>query len=286
MLNKTLLTLLATVCATPLVLQYMTLRTDPSFRHEVDMQTDFHSAAPAARYDTPPVTAAANSNELPPVTAAAAQHNVTHLVSLLKESGLNTTVHIVFRAKTFFETACGIRDAFVRAGLAEPTIAIVTRTRPRRPTFADAEQLHLLLGAHAFMVLPASYIIYNLEQMGSKWMTPRYYTKMKSALAVAHFSQNGTAVLQHKLSPVPATYLPIYVPFNSSSSSCSTSSLSTAEIPDPSTRVDVGFYGSVHDRRKYIEKQLQSSGLTTNFKMGFDLWYVCMYACIYLSMYI
>jgi hypothetical protein len=268
MMNKILLALLATVCATPLVLQFMTQRTNSSVRHEVDMQTDFLSPATVATYETMPPTAAAQYN----VTAHLAQYNITHLISLLGESGLNTTVHIVFSAKTFFETACGIRDAFVRAGLTEPTIAIVTRKRPRRATFADAKQLHLLLGAHALMILPTSYIIYNLEQMESKWMTTRYYTKMKSALAVAHFSQNGTAVLQQKLSPVPATYLPIYVPFNSSNSSCSTSSLSTSGELRTSSHVDVGFYGSVHDRRKYIEKQLRSSGLTTDFRLGFDLW--------------
>jgi hypothetical protein len=257
MTKKILLTLFLATCIAPVVfLQFKSLRID--WFHEVETQTHLHSTATAAR-----------------------TYNVTYLTSLLGESGFNATVHIVFAGQTFTETAFGIRDAFVRAGLREPALAVVSKEEPRPKTFSDEKQLHLMLGAHGMASMPTSYIVYNLEQLSSPWMTDEYYNNMKQALAVAHFSQDGIALLQQKVAPVSVTYLPVYVPFNSSISSYSTSSLATAVVPRSSS-VDVGFYGSYHARRIYIEQQLQLAGLTTDFRMGYDLWSVPLGSATYL----
>jgi hypothetical protein len=274
--NKAIMLACMVACIVPVVfVQFIVMRrTDSAIQVELRTGIDSTATAAAVFNVTPsisPATAAATYNITPVISpaTAASSHNITSVINLLKESSFSTTVHIVFTARTFFETACGIRDAFVRAGLNEPTLTAVARTRLE--TFRDATQLHVLLGAHDFNTMPKSYIIYNLEQLNSQWMTRRYYTDMKNALAVAHFSQNGTAVLQQKLAAVPVIYFPIYVPFNSSSRSCSESSLSMAVVPSNGS-VDVGFYGSHHDRRLHIMKQLQSAGMTTDFRTGFDLW--------------
>jgi hypothetical protein len=181
------------------------------------------------------------------------------LQSMLLRAGLSPVVTIVYATLCFRETAEGLRDIIVKAGLPQPPIIEITQQQAAAPSLTDASTLHLVLGAHILTVLPRTYIVFNLEQMSSKWMTHRYMLMMSRALVVCDFSAANVQVLQQRLQSVFCCQLPLYVP-----------AVPAALPREPS--IDVLFYGCQNERRVQMLQLLQAEGLNCHFEMGYALW--------------
>jgi hypothetical protein len=181
------------------------------------------------------------------------------LQNMLQRAELNPVITIVYATLCFKETAEGLRDVLVKAGLPRPPVIEITEQQAAAPSFTDASTLHLILGVHILTVLPRTYIVFNLEQMSSRWITQRYMLMMSQALVVCDFSAANVQALQQRLQSVFCCQLPLYVP------------VAAAALPrEPS--LDVLFYGCQNERRALMLQLLQAEGLHCHFEMGYALW--------------
>ncbi|CAM9861051.1 unnamed protein product, partial [Discosporangium mesarthrocarpum] len=124
-------------------------------------------------------------------------HNVGHTLSahgLLKTVGLRNTVSIVFKGLCYEETSYGIRDALANIGVPSTVASVpdfaefdTTGGSHRhhsehnrqvggdwRTRYSDVNTLHIVLGAHLFQLLPPAYVIVQMEQLSSPWITGDY----------------------------------------------------------------------------------------------------------------
>ncbi len=123
----------------------------------------------------------------------------------------------------------------------------------------------IVFGAHLLnpqdaQLLPASTIVYNLEQIGqsSSWCSPTYLGPLKRC-QVWDYSARNIATLARVGVTGRATHVPIgYVP------------QLTRVKPSAVEDIDVLFYGSINERRAAIITQLQQSGL--NIQAGFGVY--------------
>jgi hypothetical protein len=181
------------------------------------------------------------------------------LQNMLQRAGLNSVITIVYATLCFKETAEGTRDAIIKAGLPRPPVVEITQQQAAAPSFTDASTLHLVLGAHILTVLPRTYIVFNLEQLSSRWITKRYMLMMSRALVVCDFSAANVQALQRKLPKVFCCKLPLYVPV-------------AAAAPPQEPSFDVLFYGCENERRVLMLQLLQAEGLQCHFELGYALW--------------
>jgi hypothetical protein len=106
--------------------------------------------------------------------------------------------------------------------------------------------------------VPATTIIYNLEQAGSSntWFSPSYRSLL-ARCPVWDYSRRNIAALARSGMAQPATYVPVgYMP-------------QLTRIPAAAEQdIDVLFYGSVNDRRAAVIQQLKDMGLNAQAIFG------------------
>jgi hypothetical protein len=176
----------------------------------------------------------------------------------LQRAGFSPGISIVYATLCFKETAEGLRDVIVRAGLPQPIVVEITQLEDELgpPSFTDAATLHIILGAHLLTVLPRprTYIVFNMEQLSSRAIDYKYMLMLSSALVVCDTSPANVQVLQQRLQSVFCCQVPLYVP-----------AVPAALLREPN--FDVLFYGSWHERRKDMLDLLEAEGLECRFIM-------------------
>lgn len=120
---------------------------------------------------------------------------------------------------------------------------------------------NIVLGAHLLeeevaMGLPASTVIYNLEQLGAAWLPP-WYLALAARFAVWDYAAANLAVWRavpcvRPPQLVEVAYMPVL------------SRIAPAPVQD----IDILFYGSMTERRREVLMQIEAAGLGLQYGFG------------------
>jgi len=156
-------------------------------------------------------------------------------------------------------------------------------------------RLHILLGANFMKFLPENFIVYQMEQKTSKWITPQYESTMRRAKCVWDFSPANVEHWQAK--GYTAAYVPLPVVTEtvietqqryqghplaalSNDSSPASAAADATEAPesvveqwDKTRPIDVLFYGAPNHHRAKIRKQLEEAAEGKDLKILFSMHY-------------
>lgn len=163
----------------------------------------------------------------------------------------------------FLEAALGLRDVLALLGL--PGVLVLHGTAARAP-WADRYfdvALWVLVGLTMMpseWALPCAYVVYQMEQLTSPWMTEQYVKGLAGALQVWDFAPKH--VESWRAMGLAASYVPLTPPL--------------AWLGDDGAEpqhVDVLFYGLRNDRRERLRDLLAASLSHRRicFALDFDL---------------
>ncbi|KAJ8599846.1 hypothetical protein CTAYLR_005595 [Chrysophaeum taylorii] len=159
----------------------------------------------------------------------------------------------------FLETAVALRDAFALIGW-PANLAAGTATCP----WDNSNDTWVIVGLTLVPLawpFPARYVVYQMEQLTSSWITERYVALATRALALWEFAPSHLDFWRGRL-PAPALFVPCSAPAEF---------LERPLCVDDS--IDVLFYGCHNDRREKIQRNIQASlpGRRIDFYLDFDL---------------
>lgn len=153
----------------------------------------------------------------------------------------------------FAEVAYGLRDVLGLIGWNAPVV--IGGTLWEGPIW-------ILIGATHFQeAYPKRYILYQMEQLSSSWITEHYLAAARQALAVWEFAPRHVDFWSHQ--GIECSYVPFSPP------------LAWSPTEEPRDQdIDVLFYGTGNDRRRAIQAQLEAKlpeATKISFFLNFDL---------------
>lgn len=156
----------------------------------------------------------------------------------------------------FLETALGLREAFALHGWAVPVYE-------GEAPWASSEAIWILVGLTlAPTPLPPRYVVYQMEQLTSPWITPGYLMQLASALDVWEFAPSHVPFWTAR--GLRSSFVPFSAP-----------SLWLTQPTSVGTDIDVLFYGSNNERRTRLRDSLTRAlaplGVGVHFYLNFDL---------------
>ena len=166
------------------------------------------------------------------------------------------TIAILYQSAVFDDIAQLIRKSIKhQTGI---TVSIVDRVYPS----LCKDTTYILLGANDLLLdeTPENYVVWQFEQMSSKWFEARYLEILRGAKAVLDYSQYNCEELQSRFG-IKAHFVPV-LPLGVGVGSGSTRNCNKT--------IDVLFCGSMNDRRKIIIDKLETKGLKVECRS--DLW--------------
>ena len=165
-------------------------------------------------------------------------------------------VMILYQSAVFDDIAQLIRESIRQQ--TGTTISIVNKPM----SVSDDKTVYILLGANDLLLdnMPVNYIVWQFEQLSSRWLTDETYLKiLRGAQKVLDYSQSNCKELQSKFG-IKARFVPV-LPMNSLDGSVSGSNNKT---------IDVLFCGTMNNRRRKIITELKTKGLKVECRS--DLW--------------
>ena len=147
-------------------------------------------------------------------------------------------VMILYQSAVFDDIAQLIRESIRQQ--TGTTISIVNKPM----SVSDDKTVYILLGANDLLLdnMPVNYIVWQFEQLSSRWLTDETYLKiLRGAQKVLDYSQSNCKELQSKFG-IKARFVPV-LPMNSLDGSVSGSNNKT---------IDVLFCGTMNNRRRKI----------------------------------
>ena len=166
----------------------------------------------------------------------------------------------------FLEAAEGLRSALRLLGVAA-RIDVGVEACP----WASDDELWVLVGATLLPGVapsdapwppPRRFVVYQMEQLGSAWLTPAYLALVSRADALWEFAPSHTP--RWAAAARRVAYVPLAPP-----------DLGPAPPPSPAPAADLLFYGCGNARRAALRDAcaalLAPRGFRVDFRLGFDL---------------
>jgi hypothetical protein len=169
-------------------------------------------------------------------------------------------LQIIYRFPVFKESAYGLQHALTQLYVTS-TVTEAPDDLESEPgwvhAFARLDVLFIVYGGHLFEQLPRRYILMQMEQLSSPYVTDKYLHSMTEALQVWDFSFYNAAVLRRRTNLGNAiSVIPAFV--------------RGMQTTDPGTcvaqSIDVLFYGHLNERREGILQRLQAANLTVRYE--------------------
>jgi hypothetical protein len=131
--------------------------------------------------------------------------------------------------------------------------------------FARLDVLFIVYGAHLFEQLPKRYILMQMEQLSSPYITDTYLHSMTEALHVWDFSHHNAHVLKRRANLQQSiSVIPVHIVDNSAAMPrMMQKGVSTTRQLQP---IDVLFYGHLNEHRASILDDLRSENLTVRYE--------------------
>jgi hypothetical protein len=179
---------------------------------------------------------------------------------LLTISQIALFTQIIYRFPVFKESAYGMQQALIQLHILS-TVTEAPDDFDTQPSwvhaFARQDVLFIVFGAHLFEQLPRRYILMQMEQLSSPYITDKYLHSMSEALHVWDFSYYNAAVLRRQTKLGNAiSVIPAFV--------------YSSRTTDPDTciaqSIDVLFYGHLNERRHNILQRLRAANLTVRYE--------------------
>eukprot|EP00953_Heterococcus_sp_UTEX-ZZ885_P005199 3277-Heterococcus_DN1.PRE.7 len=132
--------------------------------------------------------------------------------------------------------------------------------------FARQDVLFIVFGAHLFKQLPQRYILMQMEQLSSPYITDNYIDSMVRALYVWDFSYYNAHVLKRRAQLDQAiSVIPVH--FVNTAAAVATQGHTADEHSNaPLQSIDVLFYGHLNERRNEILQLLRAANLTVRYE--------------------
>jgi hypothetical protein len=160
----------------------------------------------------------------------------------------------------FKESAYGLQQALAQLHI-KSTVTEAPDDLDTEPSwvhaFARFDVLFIVFGAHLFEKLPRRYILMQMEQLCSPYITDKYLHSMTEALHVWDFSYYNAAALRRQANLGNAiSVIPAFVTAsrNTDPDSCQVQS------------IDVLFYGHLNERRDDMLQRLRAANLTVRYE--------------------
>lgn len=165
-------------------------------------------------------------------------------------------IQVIWGHVVFEETAIGICDALFISGFHADPVYISSE-------LYSQDVLYVILGLHRLKKLPEKYIAIQAEQVGSKWMTESYMSKLRRALCVWDFSPRNCTYF--RAMGIRCYHVPTRVPMEIFYPG--SPGMTKHFLEDRERDIDVLFYGARCGRRENLERDfLNGSELRVVFR--------------------